>query len=425
MRDFSSKVNDTAPLASGVLDAGEFNVLAEELENTVAAANIGLDPPLGPDTSKQMLAQAMTRHASGALWVSDSGSANTHVVTMAGTFVPPTAMFAGLTIRFYPAAANTGAATCNAFGLGTRPIVNHLDAPLAAGSLDGRVIELIWDPEIGTGSWVLPAWANALYVVSGSTEVSEVTSGEGVEIDGENEANLNFSGLVNSGTLASTDIFARHVADTGHRGITWAQLSAALSGAGGGLIGTQFLTASGTYTKTAGTNRALVFAVGGGGGGGSVSSGGLAPGGGGGGTAIAFVDLSATETVSVLIGAGGAGGTGGGAGTSGGSTSFGDLAVASGGQGGRYSSEALPGLGGEASVGLLKISGQGGGAPSNQCGGTGGSSFLGGGGAGSNYHRSRPHGVAGGRYGGGGGGADHSGAGGAGAVGCVWVLEFA
>jgi hypothetical protein len=88
----------------------------------------------------------------------------------------------------------------------------------------------------------------------------------------------------------------------------------------------QTFTASGTYTKTPGTNLIRVRGVGGGGGGGGCPSTvagqqATASGGGAGAYAEAFFNVSALSTINVLIGAHGNGGaTGSNAGTAGGSS---------------------------------------------------------------------------------------------------------
>lgn len=431
MRDLTAKINDSAPASSGYLDAGEFNSSQEELENAVKAApgDLTLDSAAGPDSSKEMLAQSITRHAAGgAMFCTAAGTASAHTLTMTdANVVAPSALFTGLAVRYDPPASNTGAVTVNAFSLGSKALVNHLGAPLSSGAIDGRVIDIFYDPSIGAGSWVLPAWSNALYVGQTPTSPPAVNSGEGWEVDGGNLGNLNFPGLTTDGSPQADDIFAFHDdADSQHKGISYAALSALL-GTGGGILNMQLITASGTYTKTANTQKALVFCIGGGGGGGGQSyTTYIGSGGGGAGTAIALADLSAVSTVAVTIGAGGAGGVGGVAGDDGGSTSFGAHATAEGGEGGNQGAARIGGDGGEASVGLLKIKGGAGHFADHSPGvsGNGGSSFFGGGGrGGDNASSLLPE--AGGGYGAGGGGADASQNGGAGAPGCVLVIEFA
>lgn len=434
MRNITDKVNDSAPAASGYLDAAEFNSSQTELENAVTSSPGGLtlDPALGPDSSTNMLAQSIQRHAAGgAIWCTASGTAGAHTVSIADSnVVDPTQLFDGLTCRYDPPANNTGAVTVNAFGLGAKPLVNHVSGTLNSGAIDGRVIDIIYDSSIGSGSWVLPAWSNALYVGQTPSSPPSISDGEGWEVNGSNQGKLNFPGLTGDATPLAADLFAFHDnADGVHKAITYAQLSALL-GTGGGLLGVQLVTASGTYTKTTNTTKAIVFATGGGGGGAAPAARDREGGGGGAGaTAIAFADLSAVSTVACVIGAGGAGGAAGQSGSDGGQTSFGSYAVAGGGKGGKpwianWGSNP-GGAGGTATTGLMLLGGSGGNAGHYNDGGTGGSSFWGGGGLGGSEKYHPPgHGFAAVAYGAGGGGADQY-QGGAGASGCILVLEFA
>lgn len=436
MRDFIGKVNDTAPLATGVLDAAEDNVRFEELETAVTASGITLDAATGPDTRTNMLAESMTRHVGAALACSDSGSANAYVLTMIGSYVAPATLITELRVRFRPGHANTGASTVNFEGLGSKPLVDHALSPLSGGELEsGREAEVMYRADVGaSGSWVLPAWANALYVDPSPAAPTEIGDGEGWSVDtGDNTGNLNFAGLVNSATLAATDIFARHVDGVGHKGITGAQLLAALGG-GSGLVGVQLLRTSGVYTKNTNATRVMIVAFGGGGAGGSNNAQGTGTSGGGGAGAgiFAYIDLTGVATVSVSMGVGGAPSLGGNGGD-GGATYFGAYASAFGGKGGRirggttsYGGGGRGGLAGTAS-GCIEAhawNGEAGGAGGAFEGGAGGSTWFGGGGAGGDDVGGRTNGDPGGGYGAGGGGAD-IGLGGAGQPGCILVLEFA
>jgi hypothetical protein len=98
--------------------------------------------------------------------------------------------------------------------------------------------------------------------------------------------------------------------NNGSGSLSWA------AAAGGGLINIQRFTASGTYTPTAGTTRALVYVTGGGGAGGGVTTGAnnaASAGGNGGGTYVALVSINSASTGTITIGAGATGGTGAGA----------------------------------------------------------------------------------------------------------------
>lgn len=427
MRDISTKVNDSAPAASGYLDAAEFNASQTELENAVAAAGLTLDPGVGPDSNLAMLAQSMTRHASAAVFCIDSGAANAYVVSLAGpSYEEPTALFLGLRIEFVPGAPNTTASTCNAFGLGSKAIVDYTHSPLASGAIDGKQIVLYYRPDIGAGSWLLPRWADARYVAQTPASPPSITAGEGWTVNVSNQGDLNFQGLTNEPAVASSDVFAFHdVSASHHRGITWAQMLAAMAGgAGGGLVGFQVIQSSGTYTPTSGTGKALVFAIGGGGGGGG--GGDEAAGGGAGGVAISLLAISGT--VVCTIGAGGTGAASGRGGT-GGTTLFGASLEARGGLGGTSeSTKSLIGEGGVAVSGTLRVNGGAGTPPSSGGGGSGGCNIFGGGGRGGQYHTyvgQFPAGQNGSGLGGGGGGGDHGGAGGSGAAGGIVIIEFA
>lgn len=173
------------------------------------------------------------------------------------------------------------------------------------------------------------------------------------------------------------------------------------------IVNYQAFTASGTWTKPAGTpaGALVVIECVGAGGGGNTSGG---PGGGGGGSVRRVFPASAVgSSVAVTIGAGGAAGN---PGSQGGASSFGSLVTAYGGGGGSASSAGGggggakgPGLstgvpGGPAGGATDGASGVGGGYGSTSGSGPGGDGYEGGGGGG--------RGTAGGSsvYGGGGGG---------------------
>lgn len=126
------------------------------------------------------------------------------------------------------------------------------------------------------------------------------------------------------------------------------QLAAAIAAIPHGrLLNVQRLTATGTYTKTAGANSAIVAGIGGGGGAGgspNTASGSYAVGSAGASGSFGLaLFTSIPSTVAVTIGAAGAGGTsGGGAGGAGGPTSFGSMMECPGGGGGVGAVEGSP-----------------------------------------------------------------------------------
>lgn len=215
----------------------------------------------------------------------------------------------------------------------------------------------------------------------------------------------------------------------------------------GRLIGVQRMTASGTYTATAGTNSVIVVAVGAGGGGGgcgATAAGQVSVGGGGGGGScvIGFIASNPTGTA-VTIGTAGAGGVGAAGGVAGGSTLFGAFLTAPGGNGGQGLPAGAPLLFASSGAGGAAVSfagatlvwasgghsGDYGLAPTLGSGGSGAGGGSGFGGAGGNPVFNAA-GQAPANFAGGGGSGAHSTAsvaarnGGTGAPGVVIVYEY-
>lgn len=192
----------------------------------------------------------------------------------------------------------------------------------------------------------------------------------------------------------------------------------------------QILTsASGTYTPTAGMKKVLFIAVGPGGNGASITAvDEMSGGGGGGGTCIRLMTAAQIgASKAYTVGA-----------SSGNNTTLNttDLVANSGSNGSAsgltttLGTQAAGGAGGTASGGDLNIPGEAGQRgiiydTTNGCGGAGGSSMFGAGGAESGTEAAGANGTA---YGGGGGGAHCAGgvdrAGGTGAAGVIYAIEF-
>jgi len=196
-------------------------------------------------------------------------------------------------------------------------------------------------------------------------------------------------------------------------------------GGSGGLIGMQTITATGTYTPTAGTKSVVVWVVGGGGGG-AGGNGSTAQGHGGGaagGTSIKRI-TSGFAGVTATVGAAGDPGTNA-AGSAGGTSSFGSHCSATGGGGGSVGGNSSGSVGGIGASGDLNLKGGGGDAiragGANFSSGRGGDSFLGGGGP---NRAQNANGSAGSEYGGGGGGSYTATVGGVAKAGVIIVWEY-
>lgn len=220
--------------------------------------------------------------------------------------------------------------------------------------------------------------------------------------------------LTMTGTVASTDDFyvvfqgkaqqtVRHPANTALEAtsgtFSGALSMGSISGGIPNLVRVQTFTSSGTYTKSSGATKALVYVVGGGGGGGGVdgqgaSTGRAAGGGGAGGTAIKLITSGLGDTETVTVGSGASGGSGATAGGTGGTSSFGSHCSATGGGGGgagtaiawSNATMVIGGVGGIGSSGDVDIRGgsgaygiSAGSSASENSSGEGGNSFFGGG----------------------------------------------
>lgn len=228
MRNFSDKLDNTAPAASGILSAEEDNVRFRELENAVTSAGIALDGPTGPDSGGlYMLAQAMARYASGGVLCKDTGAADTHVLGTVGSFVLPKAYFDGMMIIWYPAGTNTGAATVNVNGIGSKQIRNSVGGVLVAGDIAANTLTMaVYDPAAnsGAGAFKLSPWSMPMRSVgdgvkiyegigAGRHKIRSLMAGSNITIDlvespaasGEYKVRIASSGGGGGGTLTDGD----------------------------------------------------------------------------------------------------------------------------------------------------------------------------------------------------------------------------
>lgn len=382
----------------------------------------------------------------GANWVSlggnvssisfgvDTGSAN--VMSSAPSPAPSAYNDGAVYIIIKTNVSNTGAMTGNVNGLGSRSITMPNGGAVPASS---------WAASAG-GIFVYQASTTSLIFLN---PIPTGTTGWGISVSTAYKiamdiANMNApSAAINLNDLIP--VFSLADAQPVKQTISAILSLAATVGAAGRILSLQLITSTGNYTKSAGVNKALVFATGGGGGGGgdpSTQTGQSGYGAAAGGTAIALVDVSALSTVACTIGAGGAG-VAGGDGNAGQQTSFGTYAIATGGAGGwnaakvNTTGDLSSPTGGVGTAGLMLLKGQdggappGGGTPIGNLGGTGGASFWGAGGGGNRNDTGSPPGKAGGNYGGGGGGGDRddttpgtNAAGGTGGPGVIFIIEL-
>lgn len=205
MRDYSAKIDNTAPSPSGILSAAEDNVRFEEMKQAVISSGITLDPASGPNTDQKMLAQAMSRYASGGIYGVDSGSANTYVLASpsgASGFVMPKALFQGMRVFWVPANSNTGASTVNAWGLGVKNLKDFAGNALADGMIiAGRPVEMHYD--LATTSFRLAPWCTL--ILKPTAKPSYITGALAVPPTCPNNAFTKVTGWsTSSGLIASS-----------------------------------------------------------------------------------------------------------------------------------------------------------------------------------------------------------------------------
>jgi hypothetical protein len=316
----------------------------------------------------------------------------------------------------------------------------------------------VQDFQNGTPTWL--GNVTGTDTISGAANIAPAAYAKGQRFRGitagantTNAVTLNVNGLgavpvVKNGSsaLAVGDLGSGQAFEVTYDGTNF-QLGGG-AGGHGALINVQFITASGTYTPTAGATNGIAWVQGAGaagGGTGATTSTACAAGGGGQGGAFGMVRMPTLSAQTVTIGAGGTG-VAGAAGNPGGATSLGTLISAPGGAGGSADGTGHGGTSGAGDVGGLPSitpssgptgtgnlifalsggAGLAGLALLNPLGGKGGDSFCGTGGWGGQSGGGSP-GV---NYGGGGAGASRTGgsaaaAGFNGAQGVVIVFEYA
>ncbi|MDU5780776.1 MAG: phage tail protein [Pantoea sp.] len=316
----------------------------------------------------------------------DTGAANAYVAS----FVPALPTLAdGMRVTFKAKTANSGASTLAVNGGSAYPLYSHANQALQGGEIVANgLIEVEWNSTLT--AWVLCGNSGGALPVGAATQ-------------------------------------SNHALQLGQ--------------AVGRLINIQIISATGTYTKTAGANQGVVEMIGAGAGGapcaGSNSNTASYSGGGGAGAYCKFLLATLPNTVACTVGSGGA------SGNAGGSTTFGSYCTVSGGVTGSNGTTGTQGIAGGGSGGAtvttsgVSVIDSSKGSPGiygvciNVAGGNGGhgaSSILGQGGRGN----SNGAGEAAGGYGSGGGGcflpqggATTTQLGGAGSGGVIIVYEYA
>ena len=142
MRDFPTQVG---PAGEPVSDSASFtssnaNDVIKEVQGSITSSGQTLIPVIDPANNTQLSEAIALYGAGGASYGVDSGAANAYVITITGSFQPPSAYFDGMIIAFKAANANTIASTVNAFAIGVKDLTLEGGAALGPGVID-TVIE--------------------------------------------------------------------------------------------------------------------------------------------------------------------------------------------------------------------------------------------------------------------------------------------
>lgn len=281
----------TPPPDAGYI--GAYVVTIANGQTTITSGNIALaaNAPFIPSSG------IVSGIQSGALvYAADTGTANSYVAS----YSPPiTQLVDGVKVVFKAKTANTGASTFSANGLTNYPLYSHSQQALQGGEIVANgLVEAEWNNSLT--AWVMCGNSGGAVAVPSATQ-------------------------------------SRHA-------VNLSQMNAATIGR---LLNVRTITSTGTYTATAGTNFVIVYVKGAGGPGGSTSdtssTTASAAGSGGEGALAVGKFTSGFNGQTVTIGAGGTPALGG-TGTSGGTTSFGSLITAAGGNGAALALALVPPL---------------------------------------------------------------------------------
>ncbi|MBN9282691.1 MAG: hypothetical protein J0H37_10655 [Hyphomicrobium denitrificans] len=230
MRRYITKVDGAGVgTAEGTLKAVEDDWRFAEMVNAVITAGITPDAYNAPtDSDVRMLAQAMARYASAAVYCQDAGNANVYILKLTNAFQAPKSYFTGLCVFFYPAHSSTDASIVNAFGLGSKKILRPDGSLIGAGDITAeRLVFAVYDEALdgGSGAFRLAPWA---IPYAAQTPSAVPLDGEGVDIDDVYRANLAYN-LLSAATPAGSDLFPFFsVQSNAHRNVTEAQLLATI-----------------------------------------------------------------------------------------------------------------------------------------------------------------------------------------------------
>jgi hypothetical protein len=139
MQDLTGKVNNGGSTAAGQLSASEWNQLPDEVQNVITSLGLTLS-----NADVNQLGKAIAGYVANGTFYTDSGSANTYVLTTIGSKQSAATLTDGFKVDFIATNNNTGASTVNVAGLGVKSIKTKEGSDPSAAQITGR-ISLVYD----------------------------------------------------------------------------------------------------------------------------------------------------------------------------------------------------------------------------------------------------------------------------------------
>lgn len=149
MQDYPTKTDgvSTEP-------AAEYNNLATELKNSVTTSGISLS-----SGDSNQLGKTMANYGAASDFYTDTGTANTYVLSPSTTMKSATEYFDGMRVRFIASNTNTGTSTVNVNALGVKTIYKLNPAVVLDGGdmEDGSIITVEYDASLdaSAGAFIL------------------------------------------------------------------------------------------------------------------------------------------------------------------------------------------------------------------------------------------------------------------------------
>jgi hypothetical protein len=237
MRDYQTKSNvggGADSIVSTKFGAGEFNSIAQELENSVSRSGLTLANSAGTSEDLTQLSQSLFINGVAASSTQDNGAADAIVLTpltgTSGFKLPPSyASLDGAQFNFFPAFANATTTPTASIGqttgtqLGAKTIVSESGGALVAGDIDPASLAVI-RYDLGSDEFILTRKATGTGVSVGSWDLllkQEASNDAAIEFTADIDDTYDRYVFVIDGLKPETDGVNLHVRISDDGGTTF------------------------------------------------------------------------------------------------------------------------------------------------------------------------------------------------------------